>query len=319
MSDLDLYLIHNLDRSAPSQALAAQLTAQLNGATDPVQRQRLDTARAILGDPQRRQVYDAQLSDPAAPPITEQTLAALAGSPAPVVQAKPAPFARPRVLAALAAFLGVLLIVVISAVACSGSDDDSDSSRNATPGTTSTLTTEQKKAAVVYNAEYRYEDASFVPSAAMRIDEVLDLETTARKLGFDGADFGLRDSSHISLNRVTESGNIELAWCDPSFAGAKNIRCFVVTITPELKVLNDTSFPEAELSAHKSKGNTVSDKYAYVRVTSGDRLPTKAITVKGGYTKAEALSLVAGASDDVAYFVVPGALKVYKATVVWAD
>lgn len=318
MSDLDLYAIHNLDRRAPSEQLAAQLTAQLNGAADPIARQRLDVARAILGDPQRRARYDAQLGDPQAPPITEATLAALAGRPAPA-PGKPAPLAQPRILAALAAFLGVLLVVVVSAVACSGGDDDSDSSRDATPGAPSTLTTKQTRPVSVYSAEYRVDDASFVPSAAMRIDEVLDLESTARKLGYDGADFGLRGSSRISLNRVTENGNIELAWCDPSFAGAKNLRCFVVTITPELKLLNDVSFPEAELSAHKSKGNTVSDKYAYVRVTSGDRLPTKAITVKGGYTKAEALSLVAGASDDVAYFVVPGALKVYKATVVWAD
>lgn len=317
MSDLNLYDIHRLDPNAPSDVLAAQLTSQLAATGDPVARQRLDVARAILGDPARRARYDAQLADAAAPPITEAVLAGLAGRPAPVQAAKP--FAQPRVLGVIAAALGVLLIVVISAVACSGSDDDSDSSRNATPGTTSTLTTKQKKAAVVYNAEYRYEDASFVPSAALRIDEVLDLEATARKLGFDGTDFGLRDSSHIGLNRVTASGNIELAWCDPSFAGAKNIRCFVVTITPELKVLNDVSFPEAELGAHKSKGATVSDKYAYVRVTSGDRLPTDAITVKGGYTKAEALSLVAGESDNVAFFVAPGSLKVYKATVVWAD
>ena len=317
MPDLDLYKIHNLDRKAPSEAIAAQLTSQLNAAPDPLARQRIDTARTILGDPQRRARYDAQLADPQAPPITEQVLAALAGRPAPMPTAKP--FAQPRVLAAVAAALGVLLVIVVSAVACSGGDDDSTSGRDATPGTTSTLTTEQTKPVTLYSAEYRVDDASFVPSAAMRIDEVLDLESTARKLGYDGADFGLRGSSRISLNRVTESGNIELAWCDPSFAGAKNIRCFVVTITPELKVLNDASFPEAELSAHKSKGNTVSDKYAYIRVTSGNQLPTDAITVKGGYTKAEALSLVAGASDDVAYFVVPGALKVYKATVVWAD
>lgn len=122
MPDLDLYAIHGLDRSAPSQALAAQLTAQLNTAPEPLARQRIDTARAILGDPQRRARYDAQLSDPAAPPITEATLAALAGRPAPV-QARPA-FAQPRVLAAIAAFIGILLVVVISAVACSGGDND---------------------------------------------------------------------------------------------------------------------------------------------------------------------------------------------------
>ncbi|MGI6795726.1 hypothetical protein [Gordonia sihwensis] len=147
MPDLDLYAIHGLDRSAPSQALAAQLTAQLNTAPDPLARQRIDTARTILGDPQRRARYDAQLSDPAAPPITEATLAAIAGRP---VAAEPsgmsAAFSQPNVrLAAIAAaVLGLVLIIVISAVSCGGGDDSSgpattvgaDGSMTTTPGTT---------------------------------------------------------------------------------------------------------------------------------------------------------------------------------------
>ena len=43
----------------------AGLTAQLNAAGDPVARQRLDVARAVLGDPARRTRYDAMLADPA--------------------------------------------------------------------------------------------------------------------------------------------------------------------------------------------------------------------------------------------------------------
>lgn len=135
MPDLNLYDIHHLARSAPSPELAAQLTAQLNAATDPVARQRLDVARAILGDPARRARYDAQLADPAAPPITEAILADLAGRPAPV-QARP--FAQPRVMAALAASLGVLLVVVISAVACSGGDDNRSTSTVGADGSTTT-------------------------------------------------------------------------------------------------------------------------------------------------------------------------------------
>ncbi|MGB3605331.1 MAG: hypothetical protein WBA38_17470 [Gordonia sp. (in: high G+C Gram-positive bacteria)] len=318
MSDLDLYAIHGLDRRVPSPELAAQLTSQLNAAADPVARQRLDIARSILGDPQRRARYDAQLSDPQAPPITERVLAALAGRPAPV-QAKSSAFARPRVLAALAAFLGVLLIVVISAVACSGGDDDSDSSRDAaTPGTTSTLTTEQKKPATVYSAEYRSDDASFVPSAAMRIDEVLDLESTARKLGWTGSDFGSSTTTSLSLARVNESGNLELTWCDaPSpDVPTSRMKCFAVTASSDLRLLTEVAFPQSERGTHTSKGGKTGGLFAYVRVTSGDRLPAEAITVKGGYTKLEASELVAGERDDVAYFVVPGDLTLYKATVV---
>ncbi|GEE01446.1 hypothetical protein nbrc107696_18920 [Gordonia spumicola] len=318
MPDLDLYAIHGLDRRAPSEALAAQLTAQLNGAADPVQRQRLDIARAILGDPQRRARYDAQLGDPAAPPITEAILTGLAGRPAPVQAAKSV-FAQPRVLAALAAFLGVLLIVVVSAVACSGGGDDSNSGRDAaTPGTPSTLATKKQKPPTVYSAEYRSDDASFVPSAAMRIDSQLNLESTARKLGWTSADFGSTNTTSLSLARVTESGNIELTWCDEPSPDVPNsrMRCFAVTASSDLRLLSDAAFPQSERGTHTSKGGKVGGLFKYVRVTSGDRLPTEAITVKGGYTTLEASELVAGERDDVAYFVVPGSLKVYKATVV---
>lgn len=318
MSDLDLYAIHGLDRQAPSDVLAAQLTSQLAATSDPLARQRLDVARAILGDPQRRQAYDAQLSDPAAPPITEAALAALAGRPAPV-QAKSSVFAQPRVLGVITAALGVLLIVVISAVACSGGDDDSTSSRDAaTPGTTSTLTTEQTNPVTVYSAEYRVDDASFVPSAAMRIDSQLDLENTARKLGWVPADFGSTTTTDLRLARVNESGNIEVTWCDaPSpDVPTSRMRCFAVTASSDLRLLTEAAFPQSERGMHTSKGGKTGGLAKYVRVTSGSDLPTDAITVKGGYTKAEALSLVATESDDGAYFVVPGSLRIYKATVV---
>ncbi len=316
MPHIDLYTIYGLDRRQPPAALAAQLAAQMNVAPDQLARQRLDTARAILGDPQRRARYDAQLADPAAPPITEATLAALAGRPAPA-QAKPAPFAQPRVLAGLAAFLGVLLIVVVSAVACSGGDD-SNSGEHATPGTTSTLTTEQKRPVSVYSAEYRVDDASFVPSAAMRIDSQLDLEGVVRKLGWTSADFGSTTTTSLSLARVTESGNIELTWCDEPSPDVPNsrMRCFAVTATPDLQLLTEAAFPQSERGTHTSKGGKTGGLAKYVRVTSGDRLPADAIAVKNGDVKLEASSLVATESDDGAYFVVPSSLRIYKATVV---
>jgi hypothetical protein len=318
VSDLDLYLIHNLDRRAPSPDLAAQLTSQLNAAADPVARQRLDTARAVLGDPQRRQAYDAQLADPAAPPITEQTLAALTGRSAPV-QAKSSAFARPRVLAALAAFLGVLLIVVVSAVACSGSDDDSDNRTRdaATPGTPSTLTTEQKKSAVVYNAEYRSEDVSFVPGASIRVDARLDLESTARKLGWTGTDFGSKGDTDLTIRRIKSSADLELSWCEPMYAGRKNIQCFVITVSPDLRLLSDAVTSQSELSTRLSKETKVNGAATYLRVPSGGQWPTDAVTVKNGDTKLSAPALVSGANAGTGYFVVPGSFEIYRGTAVW--
>lgn len=129
MPHIDLYAIYQLDRRQPHEQLAAQLTTQLNAADprDTLTRNRIDTARAILGDPARRARYDTALSDPAAPTLDEPALAAIAGRPAPAT-ARPAPasaFAgkQVRILSAITAALAVILIVGITAVACSGGDD----------------------------------------------------------------------------------------------------------------------------------------------------------------------------------------------------
>ena len=128
MPDLDLYSLHQLDRSRSSADLAAQLTAELD-ATNPrdnLARTRIETARAILADPQRRVRYDAQLADPAAPPVDEATLAHLAGRPVPIQRSGlAAAFAstQSRVLAGVVAALALVLVVVIVVVATSGGGD----------------------------------------------------------------------------------------------------------------------------------------------------------------------------------------------------
>ena len=77
---IDLYKAFQLDRRASSAELGQRLTERLNR-TDPADaraRQQIDTARRILSDPQRRATYDGHLADLFAPPITEETLTALA-------------------------------------------------------------------------------------------------------------------------------------------------------------------------------------------------------------------------------------------------
>lgn len=129
MPGIDLYAIYGLDRTHPPEALAAQLTAQLN-TTDPrdmVTCSRIETARAILGDPQRRAAYDRQLADPAAPPVTEETLARIAGRPMPTAPRPPLreQFAsrQVKIVGAVTAALAIVLVVGITAVACSGGGD----------------------------------------------------------------------------------------------------------------------------------------------------------------------------------------------------
>ncbi|OBA59250.1 hypothetical protein [Gordonia sp. 852002-10350_SCH5691597] len=140
MHGIDLYAVYRLDRSQPPEALAAQLTTQLNR-TDPrdtLTRSRIDTARAILGDPQRRAAYDRQLGDPSAP-VTEEVLARIAGRPMPTAPrlSLREQFAstQVKIVGAVTAALAIVLVVAITAVACSGGGDDAST---ATSGDAST-------------------------------------------------------------------------------------------------------------------------------------------------------------------------------------
>ncbi|WP_156527318.1 hypothetical protein [Gordonia sp. 852002-51296_SCH5728562-b] len=96
-------------------------------------RSRIETARVILGDPQRRARYDRQLDDPSAPEITEQTLAQLSG--------RPAPTAPRRVLSKpVAALVAITVVVVVIALVgiivalVNGGGDDKTTTNAANPG-----------------------------------------------------------------------------------------------------------------------------------------------------------------------------------------
>lgn len=127
MNHIDLYQVYSLDRRLDSAQLGQQLTGYLDQ-TDPrneLVRNRIEVARAIVSDPRQRAMYDALLANPAAPLITEQTLAALAQMPAQgpvgaaVTETKKRRF-NPKILAGAAAVVVVLLIAVIGIAAAAG-------------------------------------------------------------------------------------------------------------------------------------------------------------------------------------------------------
>lgn len=131
MPHIDLYTVYRLDRRQPSEQLAAALTGQLNSVDprDTLMRNRIDTARAILGDPARRGRYDQALADPAAPVLDEQALAAIAGRPVPATARSglAGAFAsrQVRILSAITAALALVLVIGVTAVGCSGGSDPS--------------------------------------------------------------------------------------------------------------------------------------------------------------------------------------------------
>ncbi|MDJ0454096.1 hypothetical protein [Gordonia amicalis] len=149
MPHIDLYAVHGLDRRQPPEELAAVLTAQLNAvdSRDTLTRNRLETARAILGDPARRARYDAALADPAAPILDENALAAIAGRTAPGVRPTNQPtFAeiKVKILAGVASGLAVALVVAIVAVACSSPDEGTSTPSAASSSSASTSSEHQR-------------------------------------------------------------------------------------------------------------------------------------------------------------------------------
>ena len=185
MPDVDLYVIHRLDRRQSPAELAAQLTSELTR-TDPrdqLARSRIETARVILGDPQRRARYDRQLDDPSAPEITEQTLAQLSGRPAPTAPSGLFATTKVKVMAVLTVALAIALTIAVSAVACSsGGGSDTTAAKDSPPSTgkpasPKTVFTPDVDEAVVGDGH----------SQQVRITGFVDLADANATLGFDPA------------------------------------------------------------------------------------------------------------------------------------
>ena len=80
MGHIDLYNELSLDRSLKSEDIDKRLAQQLaeTPESDNARRDMLATSRAILGNPQRRAVYDSGLADPNSPEWTVRRLHSLA-------------------------------------------------------------------------------------------------------------------------------------------------------------------------------------------------------------------------------------------------
>lgn len=121
----DYYADLGLDPAAPSPALAARLTAEIDAMPPGPDRVYREQARAILSDEDRRRFYDTRLRDPRAQPWTPQELHELAlAAPAPGsrVAAVVGTGAR-RVMVMVAAGLAALLVLLIALTACGGDSD----------------------------------------------------------------------------------------------------------------------------------------------------------------------------------------------------
>lgn len=137
---VDFYAALGLDRAASPRDLAAELSRRIGQTPPGPARTHLEQARAVLGDPGKRRIYDARLNNPQAPPWTPEELHNLAmAAPQP-----PSGFARligdgrQRIftLAAIAAALTLVLVVVAVAVATGGDEGGPNGDQAANGSTT---------------------------------------------------------------------------------------------------------------------------------------------------------------------------------------
>ncbi|GAB03886.1 hypothetical protein GII30_15025 [Gordonia amarae] len=255
MPGIDLYAIYNLDRSRPPEVLAAQLTDALNR-TDPrdtVLRNRIETARAVLGDPQRRAHYDHRLTRPQ--PVTEEELSRIAGRPVPTAPRTglAAAFAstQVRLLAGVAIVLAVVLVVVVAVLASGG--DDASTTQASDRGATSASPTRAVESSaspssatsadrwncrpVPANKVYDTLNEA-VPRATFVIERTVDLPSTfsgLRRVTFsDNGDFSDR-FNYEGLNQLAD-GSVAVSLNQPPQTVLnmyRQERAAVAVVTPD--------------------------------------------------------------------------------------
>lgn len=131
---IDYYRALGLDSTAPSHSLLAQISHRIAQTPPGPQRHVMEQARAILGDPGKRRIYDQRLRDPQAPDWTPQELhgLALAQSDQPAgggFTAKLAAIPR-RVLGVVAGALAILVVLIVTLASCAGSGDSTKASES---------------------------------------------------------------------------------------------------------------------------------------------------------------------------------------------
>ncbi|GAB05010.1 hypothetical protein GII30_02535 [Gordonia amarae] len=344
MPGIDLYAIYGLDRTHPPEALAAQLTAQLN-TTDPrdtLGRNRIDTARAILGDPQRRAAYDAQLSDPSAPPITEQVLALIAGRPMPTAPRSglAAAFAttRVRVLAGVAAALALALVVSITAIACSAGGDDSGNTASTTASGNSTGrdggSTGASSVSCQYTgnrlldaAKWTYTDQQ--PTKALLVDKAIDLppqfahlaDFTTSSVSGPGWEEGLVQlQNHDIAVRIINGAGIV---ADRSFGNSWGIDEGVLTetvVTPDGTVASTRDLREkapGQYGLQAPSDLARGQQLGYYRMQGIDGVTLPAAAAGDETNKYYALSVMADAyQQSTVWLLLRGSSALYRSTIV---
>lgn len=325
MPGIDLYTVYRLDRRQSPEALGTQLAAAFN-ATDPrdtLTRNRIDTARAILGDPARRARYDAALADPTAPTIDEPALAAIAGRPAPAAPrtgvAQAFATTRARIMAAVVGVLALLLVISVTAIACSsggGSTPTASNGANASDSEQSSSsdgdgsTCEAVRGRLVTRTKWKDDDDR--PRYVLKLDRQIDLPSEVV------SEVGAPDRSANAVAQLTQYQDQTVG------VGAINL---LLTDAPKYVAQYNPEGDLVKLHAISTKSNTAPSTFdkvertssGYMRVQAGDGIEIPAAS--GGTEPGQQFITTAlpdAFDKDTVWVLMRGGTKLYRGTV-YAD
>lgn len=329
---IDLYYIYGLDRAQPPEALAQQLTERLS-ATDPsdsLTRGRIETAQAILGDSQRRAIYDQQLGDPSGPPITEQTLAALAGRPVPA--APPLTLSgllastQGKILAGGAVAVVLILLLAIVVVSVSGGDDDGGAAA-VTASSSSGRSTSSGSGEVRPNS--KISSTSWGKSDSRPASAIVLTKETPLPANFDperspnGApcsESGIVGYPIKGIGLVQYQdrnvGYVLPVWPKGS-ESRSDISVEIATLDPQGDLVSTTTYAQEDREAVPAKFDLMKKPtkgYARVEATDGISIPAEAAGDKDG--KHYATCILPDAFDDeLVWVTMRGSSSVYQAQI----
>ena len=328
---IDLYAIYGLDRQQPPEALAQQLDRQL-AATDPsdsLTRGRIETARVILGDSSRRAVYDQQLGDPSASPVTEATLAALAGRPVPaatpITLTSLLATTRGKVVAGGAAALVLILLLVIAVAAVSGGDESggesvtASSSSSSSSGGSSSASGEVRPNSKISSTSWDKRDnrptSALVLTKATQLPAQFDPELSqndppCRSEGYLGTGSGLvqyQDRNVGYVYAVSPEGS----------TSTREVSIEIAVLNPAGDLVSTNTYTYENLGTGPQTFDLMKSKssgYARVEAENGVSIPALAAGDKDG--KHYATCILPDAFDDELLWVtMRGSSSVYQAQI----
>ena len=320
---VDYYSALGLNPASPAHALLAQLSHRIAQTTIGPERHLMEQARAILGDPEKKQVYDTRLRDPQAPPWTPAELHELAiaqstrSATGLLAQLKAAPT---RILTAVAGGLLIVLVVVITAVSCTGGSSDvangdnpasgaDEGPESSAPSHADKVTCDLISTKLIGKAAWLGSNSR--PDYAVVVTHAFDVPSP---LGPDIAKVTDADTSNLGINQYqNKSIGIHATYRPDRVVFQRE--AVIATFTPDGRLISTKKYPA--LGTPPAFDLQISERTHYHQIVAVDgiTIPAGAGGTEPGQTYA--LSMRPDAFDhESVWMLLRGGDKLYKGTLI---